>query len=209
MTEQATRYPLSWPRGWVRTRSRDRKRAQFARRVKHETMDYKIKKELSVAQAIDRLSNELRRLAAGYNPIVSTNIRTRLDGLPYSNAAEPEDPGVAVYFQLKGKPRTLACDRWDRVADNIAAIAAHIDAIRAVDRYGVGTLEQAFAGYAQLPAATRQWWDVLGVDSRATIDDVDEAYRILAKTAHPDAGGTHERMAELNAARDAARKALT
>jgi hypothetical protein len=56
-----------------------------------------------------------------------------------------------VYFKLHGKDRVLACDKWDRVADNIAAIAAHIDAIRRQDRYGVGTIDQAFAGYSALP----------------------------------------------------------
>jgi hypothetical protein len=48
------------------------------------------------------------------------------------------------------------------VADNIAAIAAHIDAIRRQDRYGVGTLDQAFAGYvcrrAIINASTRNRW---------------------------------------------------
>ena len=62
----------------------------------------------------------------------------------------PDDPGVAVYFQLHDKERVLACDKWDTVADNIAAIAAHIDGIRRQDRYGVGTIDQAFAGYSAL-----------------------------------------------------------
>jgi phenylpropionate dioxygenase-like ring-hydroxylating dioxygenase large terminal subunit len=31
----------------------------------------------------------------------------------------------------------MPCDRYTRVADNIAAIAAHIDATRAIERHGV------------------------------------------------------------------------
>jgi len=36
--------------------------------------------------------------------------------------------------------------------------------------------------------------------------DIERAYRELAKRAHPDAGGSQEWMAELNAARDAAKR---
>jgi DnaJ-domain-containing protein 1 len=107
---------------------------------------------------------------------------------------------------MAGKPRCLACDRWLRVADNIAAIAAHIYAIRAVDRYGVGTMEQAFAGYAALPASSEEWWLVLGVGRDASEDEVDTAYRRLAREHHPDVGGDTNHMARLNAARDAARR---
>ncbi len=132
-----------------------------------------------------------------------------MDGLPRSDQREPQDPGAAVYFRLQGKPRTLACDRWTRIADNIAAIAAHIEAIRAVDRYGVGTLEQAFAGYAQLPEkGASEWWSVLGISPEASLGEVEESFRTRARTLHPDAGGSHEAMATLTAARAAARRAL-
>jgi DnaJ-domain-containing protein 1 len=128
----------------------------------------------------------------------------RLDGLPRSGHREPDDPGAAVYFSLHGKPRCLACDRWNTVAENLAAIAAHVSAIRAVDRYGVGTLDQAFAGYAQLPASTEEWWTILGVAPDASRTEIDEAFRALAKKVHPDAGGSNEAMARLNEARRAA-----
>ena len=100
----------------------------------------------------------------------------------------PDDPGVAVYFQLHDKERVLACDKWDTVADNIAAIAAHIDGIRRQDRYGVGTIDQAFAGYSALPPPggtsrpTRPWHEVLGVNRFATPEEaeiVDEALGAL------------------------------
>ena len=39
--------------------------------------------------------------------------------------------------------------------DNIAALAAHIRAIRSVENYGVGTLEQAFRGYQSLEDFTQ------------------------------------------------------
>jgi hypothetical protein len=132
----------------------------------------------------------------------------RLDGLPRSGQAEPRDPGAAVYFTLKRAERCLACDRWDRVSDNIAAIAQHIDALRRIDRYGVGTLDQAFAGYAQLPErAGRDWWTVLGVEPDAPLAVIEEAFRDRARVLHPDTGGNHDAMASLTAARTEARRA--
>jgi DnaJ-domain-containing protein 1 len=191
------RYPLSWPLGWVRTEPRARRRAAFRDHGQ----------ALSVWSAIVRLDRELRLLRAT-DELLSSNVALRRDGRPRSDQAEPENPGAAVYFRLKKQDRCLACDRWDRVADNIAAIAQHIDALRRIERYGVGTIEQAFAGYAALPSGVEQWWDVLGVSPRASSVEVEEAYRRLSKVLHPDVGGSPEAMARLNAARDAARKAL-
>lgn len=136
------------------------------------------------------LANEVDRLGAR-NSILSTNVRLRLDGLPYSNQSQPDDRGAAVYFELKGKPVSLACDRWDRVEDNIWAIVKHIEALRGQDRWGVGNIEQAFRGYLALPerSSGSSWWEVLGVPVNASEDQVKEAYRWLARKHHPDAGG--------------------
>lgn len=211
MKENAQRYPLSWPTGWKRTVPHQRQRARFAKHREWTNSEgarvFGGRQDLTVADAVARLSSELRILGAS-NEVLSTNVALRLDGLPRSGQGEPSDPGAAVYFTLKGKPRCLACDRWTRVADNIAAIAAHIEAIRAVDRYGVGTMEQAFAGYAQLPAAGVDWRSVLGLGGSVTIEEVDAAFKRLARTAHPDAGGTDADMARLNQAREAARLEL-
>lgn len=207
----AQRYPLSWPIGWHRTASGHRQQARFAQTRQAQSVDgsrsWRVASEISVATAMGRLQVELDRLGAR-EEILSTNIALRLDGRPRSDQREPADPSVAVYFRFKGKPRVFACDKWDRVADNIAAIAAHIHAIRAVERYGIGTLEQAFAGYAALPSGIPNWWDVLEVEPRATLEEVEKAYRRLAQTMHPDRGGSDAAMARLNAAREAAREAL-
>ena len=213
MTEQPSqRFPLAWPTGWRRTASSHRQRARFSQKERKYGDDgassWLSIQQLTVATARKRLEGELDRLNAR-EVVLSTNIALRLDGLPRSGQGEPQDPGVAVYFRLLGKPRTLAADRWDRVADNIAAIAGHIAAIRTVDRYGVGTLEQVFAGYAALPPSAEEWWTILGLTPTATLTDVEEAFRRLAKIEHPDVGGTHERMARLTAAREVARKLLT
>jgi len=190
-------YPLQWPTGWPRT-SRPRT-STFG-----TTSRSSYKKALTVADARDRLSEQLELIRARYVTL-STNLELRLDGQPRSGQRDPDDKGVAVYFQLAGKDTVLACDKWSAVADNIAAIAKHIDALRGMDRWGVGTAAQAFAGYQALPEPD-QWWQILGCGSNAGPDEITAAYRGLARKAHPDTGGSDWAMARLNAARDAGLK---
>lgn len=203
------RFPLSWPAAWKRTPYGQRKHAAFGKRVTTPGSVYKMTASLEVGDGLRRLLGELERLGAK-GVIISSNLTIRNDGLPYAGQKKMlDDPGVAVYFKLKGKDTVLACDRWFSVADNMAAIAGHIEAIRACDRYGVGSVEQAFAGYQALPApAGVEWWTVLGVAVNASLEQVEDAWRAKAREAHPDTGGSHDEMARINAARDAARKAL-
>jgi hypothetical protein len=183
-------FPLQWPAGWPRAERQSC--AAF----------HSGGKPLSVHEARQRLIAELDRLYARYATL-STNVELRLDGLPYSGQKEPTDPGAAAYFQLQGKDIALACDKWDRVADNIAAIAKHIEALRGMDRWGVGTARQAFAGYEALPAP-EPWWQILGLTHpNATRAEIAIAYRRASNDAHPDKpGGSHDRMAAVNKARD-------
>ena len=80
-----------------------------------------------MTDALRRVKDELERLGvdATEDMIISTNLQLNLSGLPRGNQAEPIDPGAAVYFQSKGDPmRVIAIDAYNRVRDNIAAIAA-------------------------------------------------------------------------------------
>lgn len=159
---------------------------------------------------------ELRRLGCTRDDVViSTNLQLRLDGLPRSNQAEPADPGVAVYWQTtKGEPKVMAIDLYDRVADNLAAIAASIEALRAIERHGgAAILDRAFTGFTALPApgqtTARGWREVLGVGpEERDFAKVQDKYRRLAAVHHPDRGGTAELMSELNWAWNQAQEAL-
>jgi hypothetical protein len=94
------------------------------------------------------------------------------------------------------------------VAQNIAAVAAHIEATRAIERYGVASVADMFTGFQSLPApGSKPWWQILNIDRRAGVHEIEAAYKALAKERHPDAPwGSHELMADLNKARDDARK---
>lgn len=187
-------FPLSWPMGWPRTAYP--KVSRF---------------DVTFAQSRDGLMEQIR-LLGGRLPILSTNVALRRDGLPYANQSEPSDRGVAVYFEWKGQQRVFACDRWDRVKDNIRALEKTIEAIRGIERWGASDmLDRAFSGFTALPApgAKRNWREVLGIGPGVvpvTAAIVEDQFRRLAKKHHPDAGGSHELMSELNEARAAALK---
>lgn len=203
--ESIPRFPLAWPLGWPRCRSR--RHAAFTESVFSQGTDgqprTKRSKSISVATAVDRLERQLA-LLPGQNPTLSTNVKLNLRGIPYGDE-QPGDPGAAVYFSFKGRATVLACDRWLRVADNIAAIAAHIDAIRRVDRYGVGTIAQALEGYKALPAdSAADWRHVFGFTTHesVTAETLTTRYRDAAARVHPDRGGTDVEMAHINRARE-------
>ena len=169
---------------------------------------YRTSVALTLAVARKRLAGELDRLKAR-RPVLSMNIEFRLDGGLRSGATQnPRDPGVAVYFQLGDKPIVLACDSYTEVAQNIAAIAAHIDAMRRMERYGVGSMAQMFTGFLALPApmVVDDWRAALG--DPKSLAEAEAAFRERMKDAHPDRGGTHAQAAALTAAIARARAEL-
>jgi hypothetical protein len=195
-----TAYPLAWPGHKPRTLDYKVERSAFDR-----------KRTLAVSRQL--LIDEVHRLG-GTGLIISSNIPLRNDGLPRSGYAQPRDAGVAVYFKRGGKDMAFACDRWDRVEDNLYAVAKTIDALRGIARWGSGEMmAAAFTGFTALPAPivagmARHWSQVLGLDvTRSPKEgEIMQAYRQLASRHHPDKGGDANKMAELNQARDEALK---
>lgn len=189
MNEDITNYPLSWPLRQERTKPAARKEASFFKSSKSSAAGYVPRRKHTVTEGARALDVELKRLG-GRDLIISSNLRVKADGMPASGQRKPEDPGVAVYFKWKKRDLVFACDRWADVEDNLWAIVKHIEALRGQERWGVGSLDQAFAGYAALPdPETRNWWEVLMVPETANNEQIRQAYIRLAKQYHPDAGG--------------------
>lgn len=189
-------YPLAWPPGKPRTPAAQRKNGKFKSQGR----------DLTVAVAAGRVEGELTKLGARW-PLISSNVELTLSGRPRSGQREPDDRGVCVYFQMGGKPYAMACDRYTTVADNLAAIAAHIDATRAIERHGVATAAETLQAFQALPApGGRHWTSVLNLPRNTTAEAVRQAHRKMLVEHHPDTGGTDQSMAEVNAARDAALK---
>lgn len=182
-------FPLSWPPGFPRT-------------VKPKKSPFEIK---SFEVTRQRLFGELRLLRAS-DLILSTNIPLRNDGMPYANRNRLPDPGVAIYFKWRGEDRVLACDRWDRIEDNLHAIELTIAALRGLERWGASDiLRRAFTGMTALPAPP-QWWDVLEVREDSSIEVCEANYRVRIQAAHPDRGGSEGKAASLNWAITEARR---
>ena len=124
----------------------------------------------------------------------------------YSDAARRKisNPGVAVYFTLKGKPMVMARDAYWTPHDNITGLMHAINHMRGLSRHGGDhMMYQAFEGFAALPApgAKRSCWEILGLAPNASAFDVNEAFKEKARKSHPDNGGSHAAMVELNMAR--------
>lgn len=185
------KYPLQWP--VARPRTKSRRAGNFS----HGGRD------ITIAQAMDRVFAEMKRIGVT-SFIMSSNLVRNRDGSIRSGQAQPADPGVAAYFTLNGKPICMPCDTFTKAEQNIAGIAKHIEATRAIERYGVASLSEMFTGFEALPApsAARAWWEVLGVSQHATPEEINAAWRQKAKDAHSDLGGTDVAMSEINVARD-------
>lgn len=179
-------YPLAWPEGWPRAASR--KRGQFKTDGR----------ELTYFRAEQRATAELGRLVSASNVVISSNvIRDR----------EPKDPGVAMYWreESSGADRVIAIDIYERAADNLGAIAATIEAMRAIDRHGGATiLNRAFTGFTALPPPA-DCWKELGLGRDASADAIDAAWKHKIRNCrrtHPQ--GDHPSEGAINAARDEA-----
>lgn len=196
-------YPIQWPFGWKRTAPQDRTAARF-RKAGKQSGDgrWQPQRDVTIGEATERVRGELKRMGIHDDDLVITsNLELRLDGFPRSNQREPADPGVAVYWvdhATAGSPqRCMAIDRYDRVADNLAAVAATLDAMRAIERHGgAAILSRAFEGFAALPSpAAPNWREVLDPA------DPEGSYRRERARLHPDReGGSTEAFQRLQAA---------
>jgi hypothetical protein len=185
-------YPLTWPEDQLRTPTVQRERGQF---------------KTEFGRARDELLRELGRMGAK-EIIISSNVPLRRDGLPFADAREPQDPGVAVYFTHGKRQLVIACDSYRYVKANLRAVGATVEALRTIQRHGATSLlERAFTGFTALPPkgmTERPWYEVLGVAEVAPFEDVKAAYRRLAAQHHPDRGGDADKMAQVNRAYEAA-----
>lgn len=200
---EITRSPLCWPTWFPRTKSEDRTHGRFG---KKSDRGYGLQ-DLTLRQATNRVTQALWAFSKNHKTyrcmadeaIISTNLDLRLDGLPRSGQKKPEDPGVAVYFELDGVQRCIPCDMYVRIEDNLAAIAATIEALRTIERHGSQMFEAAFSGFDALPSPDhfvgRDWRDVLDYYGDEYYE-AELAYQRARKRTHPDHGGTAEKFDE-------------
>lgn len=124
------------------------------------------------------------------------------------------DHGAALAFGFGGRGYHVGQDIWLGPAHNVWSLALMAEGLRQTVRHaGDALFLRMISGFAALPppvhpgsAVARSILaphEVLGVAPTAPREVVEAAYRALARSAHPDKGGSAARMAALNAARDA------
>jgi hypothetical protein len=182
---------VEWPDGFERTDERQREPYPHGFRVDRR-------------QAFENILEELKMLGAEEVRIDSGATKKTVNPNALSQDSNPDDPSVVVYFSKDGQDFAVPCDKWDNVRDNAQAIAKYLDAKRALDRYGVKTVESEFTTQKLPPgedhdpgettASNGDFDDkpphtVLGVASDADDDEIKAAARALKKEYHPDTGG--------------------
>ena len=125
----------------------------------------------------------------------------RRDGFPRSEA-RPEHPGVILAFESKFGPLKYATDRFTKWEDNIRAIALGLEALRAVDRYGITKRGEQYSGWKQLTAGPASDPDLVA-RGRQVIAEHGGSVRAALKATHPDAGGNEDDFKAVSAANEA------
>lgn len=116
----------------------------------------------------------------------------RLDGMPRANARPPIDPAVRVAFDSKHGALVYGADTCEFWQHNVRSIALGLEALRAVDRYGISRRAEQYRGYRQIGGGP-------AIVTEAPLDPAAAAL-VLARAAYPDASGP---------AQDTARDVLT
>jgi len=180
-------FPLTWPAGFPR--SNEREKGAF---------------KATLNTALQNVTASLRLFGRDSGKPVSNIVLSSNVAL---GATRPDDPGVAAWFVWEGLTICIPVDRYTTVEANLQAIHHVLEARRTELRHGTIALVRAtFQGFAALPAPMprRRWGEVLQVPLGANREQVEAAFRRLAKSAHPDAGGSSDAMSELSQARNEA-----
>lgn len=127
----------------------------------------------------------------------------RLDGLPRSDRT-PASPAIVLSFHataLAGNPQLrYEVARYNRWEDNMRAVALGLQALRAVDRYGITRRGEQYAGWRQIEGGAGEGNPGRGRTLILQAGSVAEAL----KRAHPDHGGDAADFRDVIAARGAA-----
>ena len=105
-----------------------------------------------------------------------------------------------VRFVLRDKPIEISCSSQREYKDNLRCIYIAVWAMRMNEKRGIAdTMQQAYLQLAA-PEMERDPYEVLGVRPDAPLEVIEASHKALAKSHHPDVGGSDEAMKELNSA---------
>lgn len=137
---------------------------------------------------LELLDRELRLLRAT-EVVLGVGMREqdiRMDGWPRSNARAPSHPGVEISFNSPHGRLVYATDSCVYWQHNVRSIGLGLEALRAVDRFGITRRGEQYAGWKQLasgespkPSASR---------GERLVREHGGVAKAL-KATHPDHGG--------------------
>lgn len=155
------------------------------------------------AQTLDLLQGELAQLGASHAVIETSHDRheRRKDGHPdaRSHLRGSGRDGVRLSFTGLAGPLQFSTDRFFGWETNVRAIALGLKALRAVDRYGIGTRAEQYAGWAALPPGELPMTNARAIEIICRYANLDpagsepvvitKAWRAAVKVCHPDVNG--------------------
>lgn len=153
--------------------------------------------------SLDRLEDEIR-LAKGSDVVIGlvvTEDQISFSGqLKAGGSTRTQHRGVELSFEKDGRRVVFHTDAYDTVTANIRAIGLGLEALRAVDRHGITTSGEQYAGFALLGSG--------GADAYHGRQLVEAAGSLTAalKTHHPDHGGRRSDFDDVQAYRQATAK---
>lgn len=155
--------------------------------------------------------------------IDATEAEVRRDGMPHGDT-KVGHPGVVVSFESRFGPLRYAADTYRAPAPawqaNVRAIALSLEALRAVDRWGVTHRGEQYQGWTAIEAPkptfagwheAASWMREYAISELHILqgagDDWNALYRAMARRMHPDQGGSRADWDRLAEARDVLAKA--
>lgn len=113
----------------------------------------------------------------------------RIDG-QLRKDVKPRSSAIIVSFTGRHGPVSFPCDTYSHWRDNLRAVALALQALRAVDRYGVTRNAEQYKGWRALPAGgTEMARAGLAAGEWATVE---EAARYLCQVAWPHTTPGHD-----------------
>lgn len=159
-----------------------------------------------LSSTVDLLYTELRMVGAR-SIVLEMDIRPqdiRNDGLPRSNARPQSSEAVALSFDTEHGPLRWATNEYGRWESNLRSIALTLQALRAVDRYGVSKRGEQYAGFRALPVSSDPADQIVTREqAQAVIDRFGSGdVRAALRATHPDRGGDSDDFRRVQKARE-------
>ncbi len=176
-------YPLRWPSQVPRTSASDRRSSPF---------------RLAAIEALDELKRELY-LWGVKEAFLTTDSLPTGDGIFIRLVHD--DPAVSLRWFKGDDEWEVAADHFSSLWANLTAVSREIASMRRAERHGAHPCtrhRRPRISAEPINADPSTWWAILGLPRTATAPSIQCAYRRLALVRHPDRGGSHAAMTELN-----------